>query len=248
MASLSTPVSLPPSSHHLLLSAVLCLRTLLIINPRTSTEPHPGLGPLGQRPTSPAPQTMSSGITPKPGDELRLRTLWGSSLNPQHPALCWAHCRSLSTCVKSPRCRHHSPGHRWEQRNMIQGRMGPGVPRTWKPERGSRDLQPGPFRPHPTDERLSPPYHILGLEAFSTYQRSLWGRGQQQAARSGYGATRSPPRWPVGSCRNSLRGSTHVTREQISPAALPRLRSPPSAGLSPGSAPGLPGTPAPGTP
>lgn len=248
MASLSPPVSLSPSSHHLLLSAFLCLRTLLIINPRTSTKPHPGLGPLGQHPTSPAPQTMSSGITPKRGDELRLRTLWGSSLNP-HTQPCAGHTAGLSALVLRVQDVGAIPlGTLGSRGTTIQGRMGPGVSRTWKPERGSRDLQPGAFHPHPTDERLSPPYHILGLGAFSTYQRSLWGRGQQQAARSGYGATRSLPRWPVGSCRNSLRGSTHGHREQISPAALPGLPSPPSAGLSPGSAPGLPGTPGPGTP
>lgn len=60
----------------------------------------------------------------------------------------------------------------------------------------------------------------MTYQASRTYQRSLWGRGQQQATRSGYGATRFQPRWPVGSCRNSLPRSTHSYSGAADPLKL----------------------------
>lgn len=83
------------------------------------------------------------------------------------------------------------------------------------PELHKVGSQPGAFRPHPTDD--------------GTYQRSLWGKEQQQAAQSGFGATRSQPRWPGGSCRNSLQGSTESPRSSCPPTAMSRVPSAPSA-------------------
>lgn len=78
----------------------------------------------------------------------------------------------------------------------------------------------------------------LGLSfttwASSTYQRSLWGKGQQQATRSGCGATRFQLRWPAGSCRSSLWGRRKNTRSCRG--------SLPSAAATPGFPPPILGT------
>ena len=107
----------------------------------------------------------------------------------------------------SPRYRHLSFRQPWEQ-----GSSEPREHGIWSPQ----DLEAGKWGPMISSQglpTLTPLMkgQVLSLTfwASSTYQRSLWGRGQQQAARSGYGATRSQPRWPVGSCHNSLQGSTH---------------------------------------
>lgn len=50
------------------------------------------------------------------------------------------------------------------------------------PELHKVGSQPGAFRPHPTDD--------------GTYQRSLWGKEQQQAAQSGFRAIEAGIWWP----------------------------------------------------
>lgn len=83
----------------------------------------------------------------------------------------------------------------------------------------------------------------MTFQASRTYQRSLWGRGQQQATRSGYGATRFQPRWPVGSCRNSLPRSTYSHPGAADPLRL-CLGSQPSISIPrPATRPGLPALP-----
>lgn len=124
------------------------------------------------------------------------------------------HAAGLSAfLIRAPRCRCPSSGQPWEQRHSAPRKDGTRSLQDLKTRERCQDLQPGASHPCPRDERLNPQHHIL---ASSTYQRSLSGRGQQQAAQSGYGATRSQPRWPVGSCHNSLQGSTQGHPGQLS--------------------------------
>ena len=151
----------------------------------------------------------------------------------------------FSTFVTSPKCRHLSSRQTWEQGGIEPRKHG-----TWNPldleARSWGGLQPGAPHPHSTDKGQ---VLCFMFWASSTYRRSLWDRGQQQAAQSGYGATRSQPRWPSGSCRNSLQGSAPSLRSSCPPTAMAGLPSPPKAasGLQPIPAPGLPGTLGPGT-